>query len=125
MNASAGGNGMSVLLVAVLIAVILMNVGLWKTLEKAGLSGGEALIPIQGLRAMIRMAGLEDWKIPRIALVLGPFLLWRVPFGIARQFGKGHLFGLGLLLLPFVFFPILGFGKARYKGEPAPQAPEK
>ncbi len=26
----------------------------------------------------------------------------------------GYLFGLGLLVLPFVFFPILGFGSATY-----------
>jgi hypothetical protein len=29
---------------------------------------------------------------------------------------KGTGFGIGLLLLPFIFFPILGFGSAQYQG---------
>ena len=103
-------------LVGVFAAAIIMNVGMWKTLEKAGLSGTDVLVPIRNTRMMIRMAGLEGWKIPPLALLLGPALLCYIPFGIARQFGKGRLFGLGLLLLPFLFFPILGFGRAQYLG---------
>jgi hypothetical protein len=40
--------------------------------------------------------------------------------GIAKSFGKGGGFTVGLLLLPFVFFPILGFGSARYLGPGGP-----
>jgi hypothetical protein len=109
----------TLVLVGVLAAVIVGGAGIWKTLEKAGLSGSDSLVPILNTKVLIRMAGLEDWKIPCLALLLGPFLLCCIPFGIAQQFGKGRLFGLGLLLLPFVFFPILGFGKARYSGEGA------
>jgi hypothetical protein len=29
------------------------------------------------------------------------------------------LLGIGLLLLPFIFFPILGFGSAQYQGPAA------
>jgi Family of unknown function (DUF5684) len=35
---------------------------------------------------------------------------------IAKAFGKGAGFGIGLLLLPFIFFPILGFASAQYQG---------
>ena len=35
---------------------------------------------------------------------------------IAKNFGKSAAFGIGLLLLPIIFFPILGFGSARYEG---------
>jgi len=34
--------------------------------------------------------------------------------GIARRFGKGGLFAVGLIFLPFVFYPILAFGSASY-----------
>ncbi len=121
MNGPVG----AVALAGVLVAVIVMGAGIWMTAQKAGLSGFDSLAPHRSTILMIRMAGLEDWKIPRIALLLGPFLpflICLVPFGIARQFGKGRLFGLGLLLLPFVFFPILGFGSARYEPASRPEA---
>ena len=38
-------------------------------------------------------------------------------FKLAKKFGKGIAFGFGLLLLPFVFYPILGFGESEYKAE--------
>jgi UPF0716 family protein affecting phage T7 exclusion len=39
-----------------------------------------------------------------------------IDIDIAKNFGKGVGFGIGLLLLPFIFFPILGFGSAQYQG---------
>jgi hypothetical protein len=35
---------------------------------------------------------------------------------VARAFGRGIGFGLGLAFLGVVFFPILGFGDYRYRG---------
>jgi outer membrane protein assembly factor BamB len=37
-----------------------------------------------------------------------------VNLAIAERFEEGAGFGVGLALLPFVFYPILGFGSARY-----------
>ena len=37
---------------------------------------------------------------------------------VAKRFGKGGGFAVGLILLPFIFFPILGFGSAQYQGAP-------
>jgi hypothetical protein len=34
---------------------------------------------------------------------------------VARRFGRSEAFGLGLTLLGFVFYPVLGFGDARYQ----------
>jgi Family of unknown function (DUF5684) len=39
-----------------------------------------------------------------------------VSIGIAENFGRSALFGIGLLFLPFIFYPILGLGDATYKG---------
>jgi hypothetical protein len=35
---------------------------------------------------------------------------------IAKSFGKETGFGIGLVFLGFIFFPILGFGSATYTG---------
>lgn len=37
-------------------------------------------------------------------------------YDLARSFGKGMAFAWGLIVLPFVFWPILGFGDAEYRG---------
>ncbi len=112
----------ALVVVGILAAVVLGATGMWAAFKKAGLSGSDAVAPHRFTAAMIRMAGLDDWRIPRPALLFGPCLMSYVPFCIARRFGKGHLFGLGLLVLPFVFFPILGFGSATYSPASRPRA---
>ena len=36
--------------------------------------------------------------------------------GLAKNFGKGTGYGIGLFLLPFIFIPILAFGSAQFQG---------
>ena len=38
-------------------------------------------------------------------------------FKLAKKFTKGIIFGFGLLFLPIIFYPILGFGKSEYEFE--------
>ena len=54
--------------------------------------------------------------IPLVNLI--PALI--LPFSLAERFGKGGGFGVGLLLLPIVFYPMLAFGDARYQAPAAP-----
>jgi hypothetical protein len=35
---------------------------------------------------------------------------------LSKSFGKSEGFTVGLILLPIVFYPILGFGDAKYQG---------
>ena len=39
-----------------------------------------------------------------------------VNLALAEKFGKGAGFAVGLIFLPFIFYPILAFGNATYKG---------
>jgi hypothetical protein len=43
-----------------------------------------------------------------------------ISLDLARAFGKGSGFGIGLVFLPMIFYPILAFGDAKYQGIPAP-----
>ena len=38
---------------------------------------------------------------------------------LAKSFGNGVGFGLGLAFLGIIFFPILGFGSSQYQGPAA------
>ena len=39
-----------------------------------------------------------------------------ISVGIANSFGKGTGFALGLIFIPIIFYPLLGFGDAQYQG---------
>ena len=47
---------------------------------------------------------------------LNIYILFVISIAIAKAFGKDSGFGIGLALLGFIFYPILGFGSSVYKG---------
>lgn len=91
--------------------------GLWRTFEKAGESGIACIIPIYNMIVLIRIAGRPEWW---LVLIFVPVVSIVVPlilsFDVAQRFGKGPVFGIGLAFFGFIFYPILGFGTARYQG---------
>jgi uncharacterized protein DUF5684 len=110
---------MSVIYLAVL-AVILA--GLWKIFVKMGRPGWEGIVPILNLIRMIEAIGKPIWWIVLCFIPCVNFVvLIIIAIGFAERFGKGAGFGLGLVFLPFIFYPILGFGGAKYLG-PKPMA---
>jgi len=54
--------------------------------------------------------------VPGMNIVVAFIRAFVAPFKLAEKFGKSGGFGVGLLLLPIIFFPILWFGKAEYVG---------
>ncbi len=91
--------------------------GFWKVFVKAGKPGWAAIIPIYNIIVLLEIAGKPLWWIilffiPFVSLVA----LVLVGLAIARSFGKSDAFGIGLGLLAFIFYPILGFGEAQYQG---------
>jgi uncharacterized protein DUF5684 len=108
------GLGMVGIIVWVAFAV-LMIASMWKIFTKAGKPGWAAIIPIYNLIVLLEIAGKPLWwfilmLIPFVNIVV--FII--VLLSIARNFGKGVGFAIGMLLLPFIFYPMLGFGDARY-----------
>jgi hypothetical protein len=98
---------------AVLILFVLA--AMWRVFEKAGEHGWAALIPIYNAFVLLRIARKPMWwflllLIPIVNIVVG-FMMTNA---IARNFGKGTGFALGLVFLGFIFYPILAFGDAVY-----------
>ena len=50
--------------------------------------------------------------VPLVNIVINAIL----SIAIGENFGKGTGFGIGLFILPIIFYPILGFGEATYRG---------
>lgn len=113
-GAAAAGLGIGITIVY-LIILVLVIAGMWKTFVKAGKPGWAAIIPIYNLIVLLEIAGRPLWW---IILLIIPFVnfivLILVNIDIARKFGKGVGFAIGMLILPFIFWPMLGFGDATY-----------
>ena len=108
-----------VVLLELFLAVFILA-GMWKVFVKAGQPGWAAIIPIYNVVVLLQIAKKPIWWIillfvPCVSII---FMII-VMIAIAEQFGKGAGFGLGLALLGFIFWPILGFGDARYIGDEA------
>jgi len=108
---------MEVLIVLYAAIIILMLVSMWIIFTKAGQPGWAVLVPVYNLIIFMRIIQKPWWWI----------LLWMIPYAnliwiiwgwnlLVKKFGKSEGFTVGVLLLGFVFIPILAFGDARYEG---------
>lgn len=114
----AGGFGF-VLLISLVVAVI-TYAGMWKAFQKAGKPGWAAIIPIYNFIVMLEIAGKPLWWIilmfiPLVNLVIAII----VTHQISLAFGQGGGMTVLLILLPFIGWPMLGFGDSQYHGPAA------
>ena len=108
------GSGTSFILIYLAIFTIDCVAG-WRIFTKAGQPGWGVLVPIFNLYLVCKIAGRPGWWallffVPLVNVVIGLI----IALDVARVFGKGTGFGLGLWILGFVFVPILGFGSVQY-----------
>ena len=90
-----------------------MVASMWKVFTKSGEPGWASIIPIYNIIVMLKIAGKPGWwvllfLVPVVNLVIGIIAM----AAVAARFGKGAGFVVGLIFLPFIFWPILGFGSA-------------
>lgn len=108
---------MMVYLVVVLVVAVISLVGLWKIFVKAGKPGWGAIIPIYNMYCLFEMSFGTGWLfllcfVPCVNAVI-MIIMW---IKLAQAFGKGAGYGIGILFLPVVFLPMLGFGDAQFIG---------
>lgn len=118
---------------------------LWKVFAKAGKPGWAAIVPIYNLVVLIQVAKKPTWWIiwfflptifgmmieaaPLIALILVVLsvialfvIAIMINVGLAKAFGEGAGFAVGLIFLNIIFMAILAFGK--YEHVDGPQSAE-
>ncbi len=102
---------------ALLLLFVVIIAANWKIYEKAGQPGWASIIPIYNIYVLLKIVGKPTWwlilmLIPVVNIV---FAIWTINM-LSKSFGKDEGFTIGLLLLGIVFYPLLGFGDAQYKG---------
>ena len=119
-NGSAGALaalGLLFFVVPMVLALVAIA-GMWKTFTKAGQPGWAAIVPIYNIYVLV--ADIADRDILWVLLsIFIPFAVVIPMIDVAEAFGKGAGYGIGLAFLGFIFFPLLGFGDAQYRGTSA------
>ena len=121
-----------VILIVVSILVLVTVIGMWKTLKKANQPGVAAIIPYWSGWLFSELAGLPGWLglggyvlasygarsgmgFGIVLDLLGLAAIVYINMNLAPKFGKTQAFGAILLtFFPFIGWPILGFGSAKY-----------
>jgi len=132
----AGLGVLLVFLVLIVIAVVVfMIIVTVKVYQKAGKAGWEAIVPYYNNWVLCEIAGVKWWFFliliaGSICSVLGLKVLvplaalaslgasFFVNYNIAIKFGKEPVgFGVGLTLLPVIFYAILAFGNDTFNAD--------
>lgn len=101
-----------IFLIALFVLLIISN---WVIYEKAGKPGWACIIPIYSNLVLLQIVNKPWWWlllmcIPYIGLI---WAIWQLNL-LSKRFGYDEGFTIGLIFLPFIFYPILAFGKSKY-----------
>lgn len=107
-------------MLVILPLAILIIVSHWIVYEKAGYPGWASIVPFYNMWVLAEIGGKSGWMglamcftglIPYVGGIIGLVLSLIISIGVARSFDRGIAFGIGLCLLPIVFYPILAFAR--------------
>ena len=117
-GSAAGSAIVGIIYLAILVLII---ASLWKLFTKAGEPGWASIVPIYNTIVLLKIAGKPMWWFVLMLIPLVNFVVAiLVTVSLAKAFGKGVGFALGLIFLPFVFMPMIAFGDAQYEGAAQP-----
>ncbi len=101
-----------------LAIVVLMIASLWKIYSKAGQPGWASIVPLYNFLLLLKIVKKPWWWLLLMLIPIVNFVLIIIVYHrISVSFGKGGGFTVGILLLPFVFLPILAFSDVQYQAE--------
>ena len=105
-----------------LLVFAVLIVASWRIFTKAGQPSWAVLIPVYNIYIYTQVLRRPKWWILLYFFGFVPFvgslavLFVSIIYSVrmAKVFGKAPVFGVGLLLLPFIFYLLLAYGSADY-----------
>ena len=96
---------------------IITIVAYWKIFESAGLDGWKAIIPFYNGYCLFDIAWGKPvyyflTLIPAVGIVFSYIALYK----LCKAFGRSNWFFAGMVVMPLIFIPVLGFGNFEYLG---------
>nr|WP_325211627.1 DUF5684 domain-containing protein [uncultured Oscillibacter sp.] len=106
---------MNAVIAAAALLQAIETAGRWRCFQKMGCSGWEALLPVCRTCLLFHeLYGSGRRALLLLLPVYNVYVLLRLGIDLAFAFNRSAWFGAGLALLPFLFFPLLGFGRSVY-----------
>ena len=100
-----------------LLLILIVIISQYKLFKKANQSGWAAFIPIYNMIVWLRIINKPWWW---LLLMFIPYagLIWSIWATnlLVKKFGKDEGFTIGIIFLPFIFYPILAFGSSKFSG---------
>lgn len=110
------GFGVVAYLIAMAFCVVIL-IAAWKIFTKAGEAGWKALIPVYNGYVLFKIVWGNGWLFLLNCIPVVNFIVLIIhSLKLAKAYGKGAGFGIGLMLLPVIFYPMLAFGNSQYIG---------
>ena len=102
-----------------LAIAVLGIVAMWKIFTKAGEPGWAAIIPFYNLYVLFKITWGSGWKFLLLLIPIANIVIAIITMvKLAKAFGKGGEFAVGLIFLSIIFYCILAFGDSGYLGVP-------
>lgn len=115
------------------VSLIMTIIGKWTLFTKANVEGWKALIPLYNTYIFGEIAGVNPWwyliillsfiisvifhEFIIFALLIIFYFIITFVLSVAKSFGKGFLFALGLMFMGPIFYMILGLSpNIKYQG---------
>ena len=108
----------------VILAVVVLSIAAWwMVFTKAGEAGWKSIIPIWNLLVILKIVGRDWWWIILMFIPVVNLIIWIIiALDLAKSFGRGVGFAIGLIIFPYIWGLILGFGSDAYRGPAAKAA---
>ena len=114
LHASAGS------MIFYLAIIGLSMVVLYKIFEKAGIESWKAFIPFYNYFVLYELVWGNGFYALLLLIPIANIIVSAITaIKLAKAFGKGTGFAVGIFFIPIVFEGILAFGDAKYEGVPA------
>ena len=111
---------MSIGWIIFIIAALGWHIGMYGMFKKAGIEGWKAFIPFYNTWCMIEKMNLKRaWFFLQLIPIAGQFITIWITIKFVEHFGRfGFLHHAATVLIPFIYFPYLGFSKnEKYAGQ--------
>lgn len=103
---------------------VFVLVCMWIVFRKAGKPGWAAIVPFYNLYVLFEITWGSGMRFLLLLIPIYNIILSiQTQVRLAKAFGKSGGFAAGLIFLPYIFIPLLAFGKETYQGVPVKAAP--
>ncbi len=108
-------NAPAIVVLIYIIIIVLMIASYWKIFQKAGKPGWASIIPIYNIIVYLQVVRKPVWWIILLIIPLVNIIFMIIiAHRLSVAFGHGAEFTIGIIILPFIFLPILAFGDSKY-----------